>query len=44
MGMRPKQGDDRFAFGGGETISPPKTTEDIPVEVGLSVRSAQQRM
>ena len=43
MGIRAKQGDNQHSLGS-EIVSPPKTTEDIAKEAGLSKRSTQQRM
>jgi ParB family chromosome partitioning protein len=39
-----KQGDNRFTIDRGETVSPLKTTAEIAHHIGLTERSAQQRI
>lgn len=43
-GERARVGENQYSNGGHETVSPPKTTEEIAEGIGLSKRAAQQKV
>jgi ParB family chromosome partitioning protein len=42
MGIRAKVGDNQYSKGGSDTVTPPKTTEEIAKDMGVSERTLQR--